>query len=354
MKTFISPRRSFISSLASFVLTMLLTTLLTTLLAAASQAHAQPAQPAQPAQVPVRRDAGQIFLSDLSIGWTDALRYYSAPARFGAGEWLALGGVLAGTAGLVAADVPLNNAMIAFVASQRPPVLPPSTVGTIADGAASFGREYGNGVWALGLAGALYLGGLAFENDDVRITGRQIVQALAYAGIITVVLKSALGRARPYVGTGHLDFQPPQLSDDGRLALPSGHATVAFALSSVLAERIGNPAVTVGLYALAAITAWSRMYHTQHWVSDVFLGTAIGISAGLATTAFERERQRERQESTGSSAQSSLQNSRQSPLQRSAQDNPFSDLTITPAFIPIVTPFLQTIGVGVRLEWALR
>ena len=44
------------------------------------------------------------------------------------------------------------------------------------------------------------------------------------------------------------------------------------------------PWATVGLYTLATATGLSRVYDNQHWVSDVFLGAAVGIaSAKLAT-----------------------------------------------------------------------
>jgi membrane-associated phospholipid phosphatase len=65
------------------------------------------------------------------------------------------------------------------------------------------------------------------------------------------------------------------------LSLPSGHATVAFALSSVIAGLYPRRWWQIFWYALAVITAVSRMYHDQHWLSDVLfsalLGTAVGV-----------------------------------------------------------------------------
>ncbi len=62
--------------------------------------------------------------------------------------------------------------------------------------------------------------------------------------------------------------------------MPSGHSTVAFAVSSVLANRINNTFASIGLYTLAGITALSRVYHDEHWASDVLLGSAVGYFIG--------------------------------------------------------------------------
>jgi uncharacterized protein YcfJ len=57
---------------------------------------------------------------------------------------------------------------------------------------------------------------------------------------------------------------------------------VAFALSTVLAGRIRSTPATVGLYTIAALTASARVYTDEHWVSDTFLGAAIGTVVGNA------------------------------------------------------------------------
>ena len=63
--------------------------------------------------------------------------------------------------------------------------------------------------------------------------------------------------------------------------MPSGHATVAFAVSSVLAERIDNLYASIGLYSIASVTAISRLYHNRHWLSDVAVAATIGTATGL-------------------------------------------------------------------------
>ncbi|HET9135911.1 MAG TPA: phosphatase PAP2 family protein, partial [Candidatus Kapabacteria bacterium] len=90
-------------------------------------------------------------------------------------------------------------------------------------------------------------------------------------------------------GAGPYDFHPFTTNDD-RNSLPSGHTTVAFAISSVLAARIDHPLASILLYGAATCTAFSRMYHDRHWFSDTFLGAAIATSTGLWVVKRDEDR----------------------------------------------------------------
>lgn len=221
-------------------------------------------------------DIGSIILKDFSIALNDAGVYFTQPLRFQAHDWL----IAAGTLGTSAALLPLDESINSFMLRNRS-----QAAGT----AAEIGRLYGELWVGTSLGAGLYAIGLATQNPDVRITGRLALEALAFGGALNITLKALFGRSRPYLEEGAFVFRPVQITDS-RMAFPSGHTTVAFALSAVLAERIGNPWIGAGLYALAGLTAVSRLYHTQHWASDVVLGAAIGAGAGLLVTHLERER----------------------------------------------------------------
>ena len=141
------------------------------------------------------------------------------------------------------------------------------------------GKLYGNLVTPVIIGGGIYSAGLFAKNEDIRITGRMVFEAVLYSGLITTISKTVLGRARPYKERGSDYFKPFNI-DDGYVSMPSGHSTVAFALSSVLANRIHNVYASIGLYTIAGVTALSRIYHDQHWASDVILGSAIGYFVG--------------------------------------------------------------------------
>ena len=121
------------------------------------------------------------------------------------------------------------------------------------------------GTWAVGLASG---------SQQLQGAGMRMTASVGLAGLTTHGLKFLLGRARPNADDAD-DFR---LLGPGR-SMPSGHTTVAFALAASAADEIRNPVATVLLYGAAAGAGMSRMYDRKHWMSDVVLGAAIGITS---------------------------------------------------------------------------
>ena len=223
------------------------------------------------------RDAVASILSeDINEFWHDAGRIFGAPLGFHEREWMTTNLAFTGTTLLLAADPSLRSL------GERNHTL-------LNDHLSDIGEQYGRNINVLLITGGIYLGGLLFKDEGVRTTGRMAVESALFAGLVTTVFKSLIGRSRPYEREGAYKFNGWQFSD-GRLSLPSGHATLAFAVSSLLAKRIKSPYASVVLYALATVTALSRVYHDDHWVSDTFLGAVIGTSVGCTISSVENSR----------------------------------------------------------------
>jgi len=141
----------------------------------------------------------------------------------------------------------------------------------------SFGRWYGSGNPTLYLFLILYIGGIAFDFKKVRDTGLLIGESFIFAGFISILFKSFFGRWRPYTHQGDFSFYGFTWSDNDHLSFTSGHANVAFALSLSLAAHVKNIYLKIFFYLLAVITCLSRIYHNQHWFSDVVVGAMISI-----------------------------------------------------------------------------
>lgn len=216
------------------------------------------------------RSAGEIFRSDISAAGRDAAAVATAPLRFSARDWAVTAAIAGGTALLFTADRTARS-------------IARRSHSTAAGGFADVGREYGREIYGLSLSGGLYAGGLLFGSDHVRTTGRMLFESVAIAGVVNMALKSLIGRSRPQAEEGPFAFRGLE-TELNHTSLPSGHTTVAFSVSSVLARRIGNAYATIGLYSLAGVTACSRVYHDNHWLSDTFLGAALGTAVGLAVT----------------------------------------------------------------------
>ncbi|MDZ7292455.1 MAG: phosphatase PAP2 family protein [candidate division KSB1 bacterium] len=212
------------------------------------------------------RSICHIIRSDILASACDAGHVFSAPLRFGTTEWLVTGALIGSTVALFPADESIRT----FFKRQHNKTL---------DGIMEVGRTYGSGVPTFAISGSLYLGGLVFNNEGVRLTGREVFESFVFAEMVTTSLKVLIGRSRPSTGEGAFRFRGFQFKA-ATTSLPSGHTTAAFALSSVLAARIDKTWPAIGLYGLAGLTAVSRIYHDAHWASDVFLGAVIGTAVG--------------------------------------------------------------------------
>jgi len=209
---------------------------------------------------------GDVFLSDFYSAVDDGLKVAESPLEFSQSDWMTVGIITAGTAALFTADKSFRSVAIANQSNLNNAVF-------------GIDRFYGSGYTTLLTAG-IYGAGLFTGNEQIRKLGLYSSEALIFSGIVTTVLKVVIGRRRPYAGNSNLFFKPPQFFDNDYQSLPSGHTTVAFAVSTVLAKSVDNIYWKIFWYGAAGATALSRIYHNQHWVSDVFLGAAIGYYVG--------------------------------------------------------------------------
>ncbi len=136
-------------------------------------------------------------------------------------------------------------------------------------------RNGGQPEVVFGVAGGIVVAGIVSGRPGLRRSGVRVLSSVVVAGLTTAALKEVTGRLRPDQTTDPYVFKPFTQHD----AFPSGHATVAFALSTSLGEEIHNRWVTAALYAGATGTAWSRLNDHRHWLSDVMAGAAVGITA---------------------------------------------------------------------------
>lgn len=213
------------------------------------------------------------FRDDVTSVYNTGVRLISAPSDFDRKDWITLGSVAV-----------LTSAAFFFDKENRE-FWQRNKTKTLND-ISEVGRIYGEISYAAILSGSLYLGGKIFKSKDVSVTGRMLIEGLLYAGLTTTIIKFTTGRSRPYMNEGNFNFNFFQTTND-YLSFPSGHSTVAFTLSSILSQRINNTFVSVGLYSLAVLTVWQRMYSDNHWLSDVILGASIGYFIGKAVVKFD-------------------------------------------------------------------
>ncbi len=149
------------------------------------------------------------------------------------------------------------------------------------------------GVFVIGPA--VYAFGRFGHHPDIADLGWHSTEAAIEGSGITGILKGALGRSRPFVtaDTNPRDFKFGKgFSGEGRSSFPSGHTTTAFAAASAITSEVHHlwPRYTwyvaPVMYGGATLVGLSRMYHNQHWASDVILGAGIGTFSGLKVVRY--------------------------------------------------------------------
>lgn len=204
----------------------------------------------------------------------------SSPLQWEGKQWLQMVGVAGITLGLYAVDA----IVLEQVQNHCPQVL----------GNALHHLEFfGDGLYTLPALGGLYLYGYVQEDVLAAETALLAVESFFVAGFFSELMKHTAQRHRPRHTDSPYDFDGPLGSRDN-LSFPSGHATVAFAVATVLAEQYSHKqGFSSFMYGLAALTALSRVVKNAHWPSDVFFGSVLGYTTARGILALNQEGEEE-------------------------------------------------------------
>jgi hypothetical protein len=145
------------------------------------------------------------------------------------------------------------------------------------------------------VSAGLLAGGLIFQDGETREMGREALEASIFTHLLNkYALKPAFGRRRPADSNGETSFHPFSRHS----SFPSGHATQAFAIASVVAARSKGWILPTLAYAAATVVAFDRVNDRAHFASDVFGGAVLGTLTGR----FLVNRHRNQTEGTRASA----------------------------------------------------
>jgi hypothetical protein len=216
-----------------------------------------------------KNSAFEIFEADLKSSFNVSLELLQSPIHFDNNDLIMLGIVTTATAASFSIDNKIRNGMIN---SRNRPM----------DKITNISEKFGRPFYGTILSGLLYGSGLVFSDNYTRKTGQMLAEAILINGLYTQLLKVTFGRARPFTGEGKSEidlFEFEFESEDN--SFPSGHSSTAFAIATVLSERIENIYASIALYSLASLTAYQRVYSDVHWFSDTLMGAALGTLIGL-------------------------------------------------------------------------
>ena len=201
---------------------------------------------------------------------SDQKKIWLFPLRLARGnDLIPTGAVLGATAGLVALD-PLDAPYFRRTTSFS-----------------GFNRIFtGNATVVATLAApvSLYAAGLLRKDSKMQSTALLAVESLIDCDLVTGAMKDVDRRLQPIAIAPNGNFAATWFKDNTRYGLsngsfPSGHTIAAFSVATVVARRYGKHRwVPYVAYGLAGVVGFSRITLSAHFVSDVFMGGALGYS----------------------------------------------------------------------------
>lgn len=230
--------------------------------AAASAAENTPGQPGYDRPVSWRKLLPNIVGDQKKI-WT-----FPVEARHNK-KWIPAVGVLAVAAGLIVAD-PHEGAYFR------------GTTRFNGFNSVFTGQATSDGIIATPVL--LYGAGLLAKDSKLKKTALLAGEAVGDSEVLTTVIKDATKRVRPAAIPANGNFSDTWFESPGSVlrghgSFPSGHTIAAFSLATVIARRYGNHRwVPFVAYGLATVVGFSRLTLSAHFVSDVFMGGALGYS----------------------------------------------------------------------------
>ena len=243
--------------------------------------------PSAPAQTPVPTQGPPLpHEFDRPISWkrllpnliSDQERIWSFPFRLVQGQdWIATGTVVGTAGGLMLLD-PTEAAYFRRTATFH-----------------TFNNFFTGNATVLGTVlapASLYATGLIRKDSKMQHTALLAGEAVGDAELLTTVLKDATRRVRPAGFPNSGNYSDSWFESNGSLhayirgngSFPSGHTIAAFSVATIIARRYGNHRwVPYAAYGMAAAVGFSRLSLSAHFLSDVFMGGALGYSISRFT-----------------------------------------------------------------------
>eukprot|EP01104_Vermistella_antarctica_P013651 TRINITY_DN4162_c0_g1_i1.p1 TRINITY_DN4162_c0_g1~~TRINITY_DN4162_c0_g1_i1.p1 ORF type:complete len:703 (-),score=182.37 TRINITY_DN4162_c0_g1_i1:40-2025(-) len=133
---------------------------------------------------------------------------------------------------------------------------------------------------------SVYIVSFFIRHRNIYERTNHLLKALITAAFITGCVKFALHRQRPAAELGFLAFRGPSLGWEGNgnkdLSFPSGHSSTAFAMATIAWHLFPDIKwFGLSMWLLSFVNGITRFLDTNHWLSDVVGGGAVGYLVAL-------------------------------------------------------------------------
>jgi len=126
-------------------------------------------------------------------------------------------------------------------------------------------------------AGGIWAYGLKTGDRHANETGELTLETLANTFLIYTPMQFIAGRERPDDGTGNGRFW---VHRSFNTSFPAGHPMFTWAMASVIAHEYPRTWVKILAYGAAGTLTVSRFTGRNHFMSDLWVGSALGYLIG--------------------------------------------------------------------------
>ena len=209
---------------------------------------------------------------------SDTKNIFLSPFQWNSKDFITASVIIGTTVGLYAYDTKIKN----WIQGHR---------NDWSDKIAKYVKPFGNGRYTIPSLGLLYIYGHFFDDWKSRKVALLSIESFVITHCFVQTLKFSGHRHRPTTGDPYNTWNGPSFSNHN-LSFPSGHASSAFAIATVIASEYDDIMVIPPLaYGIATLTALSRVNDNDHWTSDIFLGSAIGYFTAKAIVGFHSKKE---------------------------------------------------------------
>lgn len=215
---------------------------------------------------------GEILVNDWRDAGKDVLTVWGSPFDARGKDWMLFGATLALTGATMLIDEPVSDWAIRNKDAWGFRAIDP-----VRRGGVLFAGKY-----VVPPIAAMYVAGVALNNQDLRDAVTGCASSWAANSIARKAVYRLVGRARPdTMPDNSQHWAGPGSGDEWQMrSFPAGHFANGMACVSYWNHRFRLGAAEPALYALAAAIGIGRLADEAHWTSDSVLGGIFGYAIG--------------------------------------------------------------------------